>query len=150
MSHRYWPMLQTTYLGDRPVHPYHRYHVNPGRLISKDGRSYITIIKEYGALPAEADELTHVIADYLNALESGIKPVATAEPKPVVAVYIDAGRDRNGNPRRGWIVYDETGRVDHFVDEGYRGSAARPTGVPDMEALKITPGEYRRLKKKEK
>ena len=41
-----------------------------------------------------------------------------------LAIKINAGNDRNGNPRRGWIIADDHGRFVDFVDEGYSGSGA--------------------------
>ncbi|MFI5296888.1 MAG: hypothetical protein ACHREM_02225 [Polyangiales bacterium] len=46
-----------------------RYEVQPGRLITRDGEPFITIHKEASARPVEADELTHVIAAYLNHIK---------------------------------------------------------------------------------
>ncbi len=76
------------------------------------------------------------------------------EGKISAAIYVNAGNDRSGNPRRGWIVYrsDLTGRLCEtgFVDEGYAGngaldSAGIPREIASWRSLAITPGEYRRL-----
>jgi len=40
------------------------------------------------------------------------------------AMKIEANNDANGNPRRGWLVYDANGIFQGFADEGYRGSGA--------------------------
>ncbi|MEV6851984.1 hypothetical protein [Actinoplanes sp. NPDC051411] len=40
------------------------------------------------------------------------------------AVKIDAGHDSNGNPQRGWIIYDHTGAQTGFIDEGFEHQAA--------------------------
>ena len=65
------------------------------------------------------------------------------------AVYVNAGNDRNGNPRRGWIIV-EGGLHRAFVDEGYVGAAALRERYPALEAhgpaLIITPGQWRHLR----
>lgn len=67
-----------------------------------------------------------------------------------IAIYVDAGHDKNGNPRRGWIITSETnGSFVDFVDEGYEGISAlrRDYGhTPATRALPITPACYRELK----
>lgn len=67
------------------------------------------------------------------------------------AVYVNAGNDTNGNPRRGWVIMDGPNRR-AFVDEGYEGKAALRKACPtsrgdDYNALAITLGQYRTLKK---
>lgn len=42
----------------------------------------------------------------------------------MIAIHIDAGNDRNGNPKRGWIITDDRGDFIDFVDEGYGGRAS--------------------------
>ena len=62
-------------------------------------------------------------------------------------VYVNAGNDRNGNARRGWIEYREGQRIS-FYDEGCIGISALPEqalAVASFEPLQVTPGEYRRL-----
>jgi hypothetical protein len=64
------------------------------------------------------------------------------------AVYVNAGNDRNGNPRRGWIVIDVTDGGLAFVDEGYSGRSELRRLFPDageVIALDVTPGAYRDL-----
>ena len=39
----------------------------------------------------------------------------------MLAIYIDAGNDRNGNPKRGWIIADDDGGFKDFIDEGFGG-----------------------------
>lgn len=69
-------------------------------------------------------------------------------------VYVNAGNDRNGNPRRGWIHYTAHGTIVRFYNEGYDGRQAIPTRyIPTRyrkfadgsPALRITPGQYRDL-----
>lgn len=66
-----------------------------------------------------------------------------------LAIYIDAGHNRNGNPRRGWIIADDDGSFAAFVDEGYEGSAAlRRAGLEHVPRtttpLQVTPATYQR------
>jgi hypothetical protein len=62
---------------------------------------------------------------------------------------IDAGHDRNGNPRRLYlVVHTVTGKVGAF-DEGYSGRHALPEWLwADADThprIKVGAGEYRRL-----
>lgn len=69
---------------------------------------------------------------------------------------LKAPNDRNGNPRRLWMIYEfETlpdNDVDivvasktYAIDEGYRGMPAEARGL-EIPAINITLAEYRRLK----
>ena len=40
------------------------------------------------------------------------------------AIHVAAENDRNGNPRRAYMVYDDAGGYVGTVDEGYRGQGA--------------------------
>lgn len=82
-----------------------------------------------------------------------------------VAVRVTCTNDANGNPRRGWQVYHNCGRYLGFVDEGYQGErgafdaivthvlrglswSGPPAGyLAEVGHLKITPGQYRDLKR---
>lgn len=53
----------------------------------------------------------------------------------VIAAKVNAGNDRSGNPRRGWIIYhagpqDEFTTTLGFVDEGYAGRSALREQAP--------------------
>ncbi len=70
----------------------------------------------------------------------------------MIAVYIATKNDTNGNPRRGWIVFNASGGVSGFVDEGYLGTAALAEAgwgtIPrTAQRITVTPGEYRGWKK---
>jgi hypothetical protein len=72
-------------------------------------------------------------------------------PTAWLAVKVNAGHDVNGNPRRGWVMTNcRKGDMVDFVDEGYHGDTylerQYPRAVKGPE-LKVTPGEYRDLKK---
>jgi hypothetical protein len=81
---------------------------------------------------------------------------ARENPVRIAFVHLNAGSDRNGNPRRIFVAFDEAGRIVGTVDEEYRGMAAlyelaRSLGVtfprtalpPQFET---TPSQYRELK----
>ena len=63
-----------------------------------------------------------------------------------LAIKINAGNDRNGNPRRGWIIADDNGSFINFVDEGYSGvgalTVAGYANLPRTEAIDVTPSTY--------
>lgn len=69
----------------------------------------------------------------------------------MIAIYIDAGNNVNGNPRRGWIIADDSGVFTDFVDEGYEGRSALRTkgygGIPDTRRIEVKPSVYRDLLK---
>ena len=49
--------------------------------------------------------------------------------------------DRNGNPRRVWILYGEDGNPAMVRDEGYAG---RPDwGAVELSNINVSPREYR-------
>ena len=54
-----------------------------------------------------------------------------------IAIHINAGNDRNGNPKRGWIIADSEGQFIDFVDEGYAGAGALRTSA--FSSAKPTP-----------
>ena len=65
-----------------------------------------------------------------------------------LAIHIDAGHTKNGNPRRGWIIADDDGSFIDFVDEGYLGNAAlRQSGyasvTPTTTSIEVPPSVYR-------
>lgn len=69
----------------------------------------------------------------------------------MIAIYIDAGHTGSGNPKRGWIIADDSGTFTDFVDEGYDGRAALRMrgygGVPDTRRIEVKPSVYRDLLK---
>ena len=68
----------------------------------------------------------------------------------MLAVYVGTKNDRNGNPRRGWIIYAADGQVDDFVEEGYQGIGAlrekyARTPSTSFRKMEVTSSEYRQL-----
>lgn len=73
-----------------------------------------------------------------------------------VAMKIRAPQDSNGNPRRGWAIYDEEGYYLGFIDEGYYGDqrlgsimgiergrdTGRLPGVIEIGAFEVKASEY--------
>jgi len=75
-----------------------------------------------------------------------------------VLVRVTCTNDKNGNPRRGWLVMSWSlargGKFEGFVDEGYIGSSAIPAelrSLPDFappslagkSGFVISPADYR-------
>ena len=95
----------------------------------------------------------------------------TTIPKtcPVVIIHAKADNDRNGNPRRCFVVLDHAGRLVETIDEGYSGTGElsmrwpwtnwhnlRDEGFDEPSnytcypvALDVPPAEYRRLMRRE-
>ena len=65
----------------------------------------------------------------------------------MLAIYIDAGRDRNGNAKRGWIIADSEGAFTDFIDEGSLGKAALAQSgygnVPSTQRIEVAKSVYR-------
>jgi len=72
--------------------------------------------------------------------------------KKVLAVKINAGNNSNGNPRRGWFVYDREGYFQGFVDDGYAGYGGLRKLFPNVievgTTIPTTPTAYREAMKK--
>ncbi|HEY5606258.1 MAG TPA: hypothetical protein VIL45_07045 [Thermoplasmata archaeon] len=70
-------------------------------------------------------------------------------------IRLDAGHDRNGNPRRCYLLLSGEGEILAVANEGYRGSGAIPDSwnLPSGHrrtigvTLATTPAEYRELVK---
>jgi hypothetical protein len=69
----------------------------------------------------------------------------------MLAIYIDAGNDKNGNPRRGWLIAASDGVITGFVDEGYAGRGALREACGNIpstdEAIPVPASFYRRARK---
>lgn len=64
-------------------------------------------------------------------------------------IKITTSNDINGNPRRGWLTTRNGGAILGWIEEGYQGRGAID-GYDDAEMgaeIKVTPQEFRRLKK---
>lgn len=69
----------------------------------------------------------------------------------MIAIHVNAGNSKMGNPRRAYIVLDGA-EIEAVVDEGYYGHGAlehassRYKDIPVMEIrLDVTPAQYRDL-----
>lgn len=64
-------------------------------------------------------------------------------------IRLDAGNDRNGNPRRVFVALGDQGEIVGAWNEGYHGTDAVPEELRPMARLaptfRTTPGEYRAL-----
>ena len=71
--------------------------------------------------------------------------------RAVIAIRIHCTNDRNGNPRRGWLIIDPSnGCALDFCDEGYNGRSAFSVPYPDaLETITIhvAPTEYRAFRR---
>ena len=74
----------------------------------------------------------------------------------LIAIHLNAGNDRNGNPRRVYVVLNENGAIVDTIDEGYSGDSGVRKLRVDGEKVKMdfvfnrfetTPKEYRELVK---
>lgn len=68
-------------------------------------------------------------------------------------LHLDAGHDTNGNPRRCYVVFDDTGRIVETIDEGYQGNSLvkkRYPGSVNLGTIATTPAQRRELLKGEK
>lgn len=77
-----------------------------------------------------------------------------ARENQLFAVKLNAGNDRNGNPRRGWVVCEILDAIDAraigFVDEEYGGSSALSRAYGDMPSIgvfDVSPRDYAHMKK---
>lgn len=68
-----------------------------------------------------------------------------------IAIRLNAGNDRNGNPRRCYVILDGNNDIIKVIDEGYTGYAAikdypdiNPSNVP---TIATSASEYRDLLK---
>ncbi len=65
----------------------------------------------------------------------------------MVAIKINAGNDKNGNGRRGWIVYAQDGDLIDFVRDDGTGEWGLYKRYPEVVALEgtipVTPGFFR-------
>lgn len=67
------------------------------------------------------------------------------DTRKVMAIKIRADNDRNGNPRRGWLVYTKEGEFLGFIDEGYSGRQALTSLFPnavDLASIPVKPKTY--------
>jgi hypothetical protein len=78
----------------------------------------------------------------------GTQAMNTSYKGPFVAIKLNAGNDRNGNPRRCWLVYDApTGDLIGARDEGYDGLVPLIDVFPDVVELgtfNVKPSEYQK------
>lgn len=67
------------------------------------------------------------------------------------AIKLNAGHDRNGNPRRCYVIMDDKKIID-VIDEGYRGhlSIKEYTGLNVVATFDTSPAQYRALLKEYK
>lgn len=67
------------------------------------------------------------------------------DTRKVMAIKIRADNDRNGNPRRGWLIYTREGDFLGFIDEGYGGRQAMTSLFPkavELASIPVQPKTY--------
>lgn len=70
-----------------------------------------------------------------------------------LVIRLDAGHDRNGNPRRVFVALDKHGDIIGACDEGYVSDAEARKRWPKAvfgPTFATTPAEYRELVKRER
>lgn len=63
-------------------------------------------------------------------------------------LHLAADNDRNGNPRRCFVIFDEEGRTIETIDEGYEGDRAwikKYPGARPLGRFATTPAQRREL-----
>lgn len=64
----------------------------------------------------------------------------------MIAIYLNAGNDRNGNPRRCFVILDDQANIIDVIDEGYKGTGALKEnyeGIAISPRIETTPGDYK-------
>lgn len=67
--------------------------------------------------------------------------------------HVKTTNDTNGNPRRSFLVFDESMNLLSIIEEGYQGNSAMQAEFPNYHELKelysinVQPKEYKRLTK---
>jgi hypothetical protein len=102
-------------------------------------KSRIEDIKKMLPLLTDVNTWEHgIIRELLQAVES----------PHYVAFSLNANHDSNGNPRRVYVILDETGDIAGAIDEGYNGRGKLDKKFPGIGSIcnfKTTPAEYREV-----
>lgn len=107
------------------------------------------------AVPVTAKHLTIARADTLDALREAVEakgydPVEPGEPEPMerapgtVCILLAAPNDTNGNPRRLFVVFNDTDNMVEVWDEGYHGKP-KALGAYNPARIHIPASEYREI-----
>lgn len=104
-------------------------------------KHFIALAKIISQLPSTLRDMVAaqvaLVCTQTNANFDGLRFMAACtDGHPLYfANYVRAQNDRNGNPRRGWQVFDGTGETIAFVWEGYRGESALTDHFPNVRVL---------------
>ena len=66
----------------------------------------------------------------------------------MIYIKVSAPNDRNGNPRRCFVVIDQEGRLVEVIDEGYVGVSAVTKRWPNIKQsiqVNVTVNEYKKF-----
>ncbi len=90
----------------------------------------------------------------IAAAKKRVAPVKRnpAPKKSYIALKIQADNDRNGNPRKGYLIWFNDGKLIDFLDEGYRGDSVlekytQTHNLVLLGTLGVTPAIYAQAKK---
>lgn len=120
------------------------------KIKGKPNATYFTDDKADALSTAQA--MRNEEARFAGLKSNPVKESRFIAPGTMLKLRVDAGNDRNGNPRRGWIIWDSRGGDVGFIDEGYTGPQIVAKTFPDrsfrdLGELGITPAVYRMLNK---
>ncbi len=65
------------------------------------------------------------------------------KPKPLACQWVRAPNDKNGNPRRVWLVYGKDGTPIEVIDEGCAGMPKRLRELPELPTMDVSPTAYK-------
>lgn len=112
-----------------------------------------TILCTHAAANPKDDLVNDDIVDDLNTAAKVLKRLAVILERTLV-LHLRCANDRNGNPRRCFVVLNPSGVV-AAVDEGYKGHGALTQAFGELEGARLiaaivgqfdtTPKEYRNL-----
>lgn len=68
--------------------------------------------------------------------------------KPIMYQHLRCPNDRNGNPRRAYVLYNAEGLITDVYDEGYRGVPKACDGLVELPTFEVALAEYRALMRK--
>lgn len=117
-------------------------------------KHFIALAEIISKLPSTVRDMVAaqvaLVCSQTNANFDGLRFMAacTVGHPLYFANYVRAENDRNGNPRRGWQVFDGTGETVAFVWEGYRGESALTDNFSNVRVLStynVSPTELKAI-----
>lgn len=65
--------------------------------------------------------------------------------EPMAWQHWRANNDVNGNPRRCYVVYAQTGHILDVIDEGYAGKPRWLNDLPQLATVDVSVTQYRQI-----